>query len=312
MVHQLLRRILISIPLIVVVSLLTFVLQAFIPGNAAMTILGVTATRQQYQELDNQLHLNEPVWTQYVRYMSSAVRGNLGTSIFTGEPVLTSLLRALPVTLSLVCLATLLCAGAGVLLGMASAIRGGLVGRVVNTVSVLGFALPNFWVGLMLIYGLAIAVPLFPATGYVSFGVSPSEWLASLVLPALALGLGGIAGVAKMTQDGMLEALDSDYIRTLRACGASRWSVLWKHALRNASTSVLTVIGLIFVGMLSGSVVIENVFALPGLGSLAVSAVTQHDIPVVEGVAIAFTVLVIVSNTLIDFLQALLNPKVRA
>lgn len=306
-----LRRILVSIPLIVAVSLLTFVLQSFIPGDAARTILGATGTPEQYEQLRNQLHLDLPLWSQYFDYMRGVVTGDFGTSIFSGVPVATSLVERLPVTLWLVGVATLLSAVIGVLLGVWAAVRGGVVRRVVDTTSVVLSALPNFWVGLLLISVFAVELAVLPATGYVSFFDSPSQWAASLILPWIALTIGGVAGISRLAQEGVSEALESDYIRTLRANGASHNSLLWKHALRNSSTSVLTVVGLLFVGTLSGSVVIENVFALPGLGSLAVTAVNQHDLPVVEGVAIAFTLLVVVANLIVDLLQAYLNPKVR-
>ncbi|WP_405970497.1 ABC transporter permease [Streptomyces sp. NBC_00988] len=309
--NLLFRRLLVSVPLVLVVSLFTFVLQALIPGDVARTLLGTTGTQQQYEALRDNLHLNEPFWVQYGSYLDGLVHGRLGSSVFTGEAVTDSIAARLPVTLSLVGFGILLSALLGVLLGVWSAVRGGVVGKVVDFLAVVGFALPSFWFGLILISLFAVELPLFPASGYVPLLTSPGEWIASLVLPAVALAMGGVAGVAKMTQDGMVEAMSQDYIRTLRACGVSRRSLIWKHALKNSSTSVVTVLGLLFVGMLSGSIVVENIFSLPGLGSLAVSATSQHDVQVVQGVAITFTVLVVVVNVLADLVQGWLNPKVR-
>lgn len=311
MLKLLCRRLLISIPLVLVVSIITFVLQAAIPGDVARTLLGTTATQQQYETLRVSMHLNDPLWLQYGDYLRGVLHGNLGTSVFTGQSVTSAVLDRLPVTLSLVLTGTLVAVVAGVLLGVWSAVRGGTARKMVDIFSVVGFALPSFWLGLVLITIFAVDLGVLPASGYVPFGTSPVQWIESLVLPAAALALAGVAGVAKMTYNGMTETLRQDYIRTLRACGVSRRSVIWKHALRNSSTSVITVVGLMFVGMLSGSVVIENIFGIGGMGSLAVTAVAQHDIPIVQGVALAFTVLVVIVNVVTDLLQGWLNPKVR-
>ena len=310
MLRLLRRRLLLSIPLVIVVSAITFVLEALIPGNVALALLGTTGTQQQYEALRSAMHLNQSLWSQYLEYLSGAVRGDLGTSAFTGQSVTSAILQHLPATLSLVLGGTLLSVVAGVLLGVWSAVRGGVIGKVVDSVSVIGFALPSFWFGLVLITVFAVDLAILPASGYVGFG-SPLGWLESLALPTVALAMSGVAGVAKMTQDGMVQAVQQEYIRTLRACGVSRRSLIWKHALKNSSTSIVTVTGLIFVGMLSGSIVIENIFGIGGLGSLAVTAVGQHDIPVVQGAAIAYTLLVVIVNILIDLVQGWLNPKVR-
>jgi peptide/nickel transport system permease protein len=181
----------------------------------------------------------------------------------------------------------------------------------VDVSSLIGNALPNFWVALMLVAIFAIGLGIFPATGYTYFVDSPSEWAMSLVLPVIALGLGGIALVAKVTRDGMLTTLELDHIRTLRASGVSRRSLIWKHSLRNSGIAVVTVIGLTLISFVSGSILIENVFALPGLGTLIVTATSKHDVPVVQGLAITFTLIVIFTNLIVDIVYGLLNPKVR-
>jgi peptide/nickel transport system permease protein len=174
-----------------------------------------------------------------------------------------------------------------------------------------GLAIPNFFLGLILIALFAVAIPLFPATSYVPFDESPLEWARSLVLPVVALATPGIAVVAKQTRDSMRAVLERPFIRTLRASGLPRRSIIYKHALRSAAIPVVTVLGLIFVASLGGTVLVESVFAMPGLGGLAVQATTQHDLPLIQGVAVYFTVLVVAVNLLVDLAYGWLDPRVR-
>jgi len=305
------RRILISVPLIVVVTGLTFVLESLVPGNTARAIVGTSGSPAAYQQLRAELGLNNPLWYQYWQYFDQLLHGNLGTSIFTGEPVSTLLNQRLGVTLSLVLLATALCAVIGVLLGVISAVRGGVVGRAVDVLSLVGLALPGFWVAIILAAVFAVTLRIFPATGYVPPSVSVSRWLWALTLPVIALALAGVASVAKQTRDSMKDTLAREYIRTLRASGIGQRSIIWKHALRNGAIPVVTVLGLVFVSALSSTVFVEAVFVLPGLGSMAVTATSQHDIPVIEGIALYFTVIVVIVNLLLDIVYGVLNPKVR-
>lgn len=306
------RRLLVSIPLLFVVSLLTFVLQSFVPGDPARALLGVNATPAQYEALRTTLHLNEPILSQYWLYLQGIFHGDFGHSIFTNEPVITSIAQRMPVTLALIIGGTLLGALIGIVLGVLSATRGRISRRVVDVVSLLGNALPNFWVALVLVAIFAVGLGIFPATGWVPFEQSPELWLSYLVLPVIALSLGGIALIAKVTRDGMLSSLEMDYVRTLRASGVSEHSIIWKHALRNSGTAIVTMVGLTLIGFIPGTILIENVFVLPGLGTLIVSATNQHDIPVIQGIALAFTLIVIVANLIVDVLYGVLNPKVRS
>jgi peptide/nickel transport system permease protein len=306
-----LRRLLRSVPLVLVVSAVTFVLESLVPGDTARAIVGVLGTTAQYEKMRKQLGLDKPLWYQYYHYMVRLLHGDLGSSAFSGESVAHLLAQRLPVTVSLVILTTLFCGIVGASLGMFSAVRGGVVGRLVDGLSVLGMALPNFWLALVLVTLLAVDVHVFPATGYVSPTTSVWHWLVSLVLPVVALGLGPIAIVAKQSRDSMKDVLARDYIRTLRGCGLPRRRVLFKHALRNAAIPTLTVLGLIFVSALSFSVFVEQVFVMPGLGSLAVQATTQHDIPIIEGVTVYFTLIVVAVNLVLDVAYALINPRAR-
>ncbi|MEO6700681.1 MAG: ABC transporter permease [Jatrophihabitantaceae bacterium] len=305
------RRLLVSIPLLFVVSFLTFGLISLLPGSPSVTILGPTASQQQYQQLDQQLGLNRPLWTQYTSWLARAVRGDFGDSLITGDPVHKVLTDRLPVTLSLIAGATLLAALLGVGLGIAGAVRRGRRADAVNVISLAGSAIPNFWLALVLVATFSVSLRWLPATGYTSLAAGPWPWARSLLLPWLALGLGGTAVIAKQTRDGFAEAMSMDFIRVLRANGLSERSIRYRHALRNAAIGIVTTIGMVFVGLLSGSVLIETVFAAPGLGSATVTATSEHDLPVIQGAVVYFTLLVVVMNLLVDLSYGWLNPRVR-
>ncbi|BDZ46039.1 ABC transporter permease [Naasia aerilata] len=312
MLRLLARRLLLSIPLLLVVTAITFFLQSLIPGDPARSLLGPSATPQQYEALRQALHLDQPVIVQYLNSIGGVLHGDLGRSIFTGEDVGQTLANRLPVSLSLIVGGTLVALLIGILLGVLSATRGRLLARFIDVFSLVGGALPNFWVGLVLAAIFAVTLALLPATGYVPFEESPGDWARALILPVIALALSGIATIAKVVRDGVSTAIGQDFVRTLRAAGVPRRVLIWKHALRNSSVSLVTVVGVIFVASLSGTILVENVFVLPGLGSLAVAATARQDIPVIQGVALAFTVITIVVNLLVDVSYGLLNPKVRA
>jgi peptide/nickel transport system permease protein len=305
------RRLALSVPQLLMVSLSTFVLVALIPGDVARTIVGPNATEEQYRSLRGTLGLDESLPQRYWDWLSGALHGDLGTSLFSQESVSSMLGSRLPVTLSLVIGSTIVATVVGVGLGIAGARASGPIGRVVDAVALIGLAIPNFFLGLLLVAWFAVAIPLFPATGYVPFADSPSDWFSSLVLPVITLAVPGVAVIAKQTRDAMRDALERPFIRTLRAAGVSRRSLVYRHALRNAAIPVATVVGIVFVAALSGTVLVESVFAMPGLGGLAVQATDQHDLPLIQGVAIEFTVIVIVVNLLVDIAYGWLDPRVR-
>ncbi|ULR48134.1 ABC transporter permease [Streptomyces deccanensis] len=306
-----LRRLALSVPLLVIVSAITFLLESFVPGDPARTVLGINATQEQYDALRAAMHLDQPVVVQYWLYLRDAVRGDLGSSLFSGESVLGLIGQRLPVTLALVIGGTVVATVVGVTLGVFSATRGRVGRRVFDVVSLLGSAVPNFWIALVLVAVFAVKFAVFPATGYTPFAESPGQWALGLVLPVISLAIGGIAFISKVTRDAMLTTLGLDHIRTLRASGVRPTSIIWKHALRGCGLPVVTTIGLMMVTFIPGTILVENVFTLPGLGTTVVDATNQHDLPVVQGLTITFTVMVIVVNLLVDVLYSLLNPKVR-
>lgn len=305
------RRLLWSVPLLVLVPTITFLLVALIPGDVAQTLTGTGGTEAQYQQLRVELGLDQPLHQRYWDWLQHAATGDLGTSLFSQQPVTELLDSRLSVTFSLVIGSTLLAALVGVALGIAAALRPGRGARVVDAASLVGLAIPNFFLGLLLVTWFAVAIPLFPATGYVEPADAPLEWLRSIVLPVVTLAVPGVAVVAKQTRDAMSDTLQRPFIRTLRACGVSRRSIVFKHALRSAAIPIVTVVGVIFVGALSGTVLVETVFAMPGLGGVAVQATGQHDVPLIQGVAVYFTVVVVIVNLLVDLAYGWLDPRVR-
>jgi peptide/nickel transport system permease protein len=306
-----LNRLVASIVLLLAVSALTFVLLALTPGDPAREIVGKYGSHQAYVQVRHELHLDEPIYTQYWTWLKGAVHGDLGTSLLTGESVVRSIETRLPASLSLVIGALIVSVLIGVSLGTFSAVRGGTAGRFADVFSLGGAALPEFWLAAILIAIFAVNLGWFPATGYVEFATSPGDWLSSLVLPVAALSLAGTAGIAKQTREAMLDALASEHVRVAWATGIRPVSIVFRHALRSAALSVVTVAGWLFIALLGGSVLVEAVFAIPGLGSLAVSAANRHDIPVIQGIVVCFTVLVVIVNLLVDLIYMWVNPRVR-
>jgi peptide/nickel transport system permease protein len=311
MLRYLLRRLALSVPLVFLVTIATFIMVALIPGDPAVRILGGGDTAAQYRALDVKLGLTEPILVQYWHWLDGVLHGSLGTSLFSVQSVTSDLSQRLPVTLWLVIGATVVSLVIGVGLGVVAAAGRGPLARLVDGITWAGFALPPFWLGLILIELLAVRARVLPASGYVSLGQSPADWLRSLVLPVLTLAAAGATGIAKQTRDALAEVLTSEYVAALRMAGLARRSVLVRHALRNAAIPITTSVGLFAVAMLGGTILVEQVFDMPGLGSLAVQSAADHDLPVIEGVVLYFTLFVVVINLVIDLSYAWLNPRVR-
>lgn len=303
-----------SLILLFSITALTFVLASMAPGDAAKTILSSQSgsyTAQQYQQMRRALGIDQALPVQYWHWLDGVLHSSLGTDLFSSQPVTQELNARLGPSLSII-LATVIVSGVvGVGLGIVSALRGGALGRLADVVSLAGLAFPNFWLALVLVELLAVKVQVFPATGYVPLGAGPGPWLRSIALPVLTLSAGAVAFVAKQTRDSMSEVMSREFVVMLRARGLSRRSVVLKHALRNAAIPVVTVVGLLLVSLLGGTVLIEDVFSIPGLGQQAVTAAGSHDLPVIVGVAFYFTVIVVIANLLVDMSYRLLNPRVR-
>lgn len=305
------RWLLTSVPLVLFVSMLTFFLTSLVPGDAARAILGPQASPGMVAYMRRQLGLDQPLWEQYGHWLSGAVRGDFGTSVADQTPVLSDITARLPATLWLMGGALVVAAVAGVGLGLASALGGGILGRLADAASMTGSALPSFWFGLLVAVVFAVWLPLFPAT-FPADAQSPSQVLSAFVLPVVTLGVTSSAPVAKQTRDGVLSELGRPYVTMLRARGIAEHRIMLRHVLRNAAAPVVAVLGLVLAGLLGGAVLVETVFVVPGLGGLAVSATQAHDLPVIQGIAVVFTVIVAVISLGVELLQYLLNPKARA
>ena len=312
MIKSLAIRLLGSLILLIVVPTVTFFVQGLASVNVARSILGLSASDDQVAALNHQLGLDQSVWVRYLHWLGGALHGDLGTSYSSGDTVQHILSPRLGVSLSLILGALIVFTVVGVLLGVLASTGGRISGKIVDAVSTVGIAVPNFWLAVILIAVFAVRFGLLPATGYVSPSDDVGLWISSLVLPVIALAFAGITAVAKQTRDQMLVALAAPHTRTLRANGITERSLIYKHALRNAAGPVVTVIGIIFVGALSGSVVVENIFVVPGLGSQALQSTLQHDLPVIQGIAVYFIVIVVIVNVLIDIANAFLNPRSRS
>jgi peptide/nickel transport system permease protein len=305
------RRLLSGVMLVCIVSTLAFVLVYSSTGSVARNLLGESATADQIAAKNAELGLDQPLLTQFGQWVSHAIHGDFGLSWFTNQPVSEAVANGLPVTLSMVISAVLLTAVVSIGLGVFAAVRRGWTDRTIQVLSVVGFSLPNFWVALMLVLVFAVGLGVLPATGYVRFQDSPSGWAAALVLPVTALVIGGVASAAQQVRGAVIDVLRQDFVRTLRSRGLGGRSVIFRHTLRNAAPPALTILSLQFIALLGGAVVIEKVFALPGLGTLTVTAALNGDVPVLMGVVVNLVVMVVIVNLLFDVVSGWVNPKVR-
>lgn len=311
MIVFIIRRLLAGIVLVFVISVVTFSLLYLGGSNIARQLLGTNATPETVAQKAHELGLDRPLVVQYADWLVKALSGNLGRAWTTGQLVSVSVTNRMAVTLSIVLGAVIVSAILAVVLGVLAARRGGWIDAVVQVVSVIGFAVPGFLIALFLVLTFAINLHWFKAVGYVPLTRSFTGWLSSVTLPITALSIGAIAAVAQQIRGSVIDAMARDYVRTLRARGLRMNRVVYKHVLRNAGGPALAVLALQFIGLIGGAVVIEQMFALPGIGQLTVQATTSGDIPVVMGVVIATAIIVVIVNLLIDLAQAALNPKVR-
>ncbi|MDZ8171164.1 ABC transporter permease [Microbacterium xanthum] len=311
MILFLIRRVLSGIAVLFVVSTLAFFLLYFSSQNVAQNILGEVATEEQIEQKTVELGLDRPLVERYVDWLSSALTGDFGTSWFTSQPVLDSILLRLPVTLSLVVLTTIVTAVVAVLVGVTAAVKRGAVDRSLQGVAIAGDAVPQFVMAVALVTLFALQLGWFPAIGYepIADGVGP--WIYSLTLPVAALAISAIASTAQQIRSSMISMLSMDWVRTLRSRGLSGNEILYRHVLRAAAPAGLTILSLHFINMLSGAVVIEQIFALPGVGFLALQASIIGDMPLLMGVLVYVVLVVIIVNLLVDLLVGWLNPKAR-
>ena len=305
------RRMLQIIPVIVLATFVVFGLLKLVPGDLAATLAGEYATEERVAQIRAEYGLNDPFLVQYGRWLLNAVQLDLSRSFQSNEPVLDQILHRFPTTMLLVCGALLISLSVGVPLGILAATRAGSrLDMIVTSIASFGVALPNFWLAMILVATLSLSWNWFPATGAVRFASDPQGAIWHAVLPSIALAAGGIAEVVRQLRSALIEILSSQYVRTLYAKGLSPVAILWKHGLKNVAVTLLTVIGLLASRLLGGAVVIEAVFAIPGMGSMVVRAAIVKDFPVVQGVVFTMVILVIAINMVIDLLYTVVDPRV--
>lgn len=305
MLRYIFKRILFLVPVLIGVSILIFVIIHLAPGDPAEALLGPAATAQDLQELRTQLGLDKPLVSQYLSFMGNTLKGDLGRSIRTNNPVLEELLDRFKPSLMLATLSMLFAVSLGIPLGIMAALKQNTwVDTLCNFVALLGFSLPGFWFGLMMMLLFSIMIPILPSSGYGSWE--------QLIMPTIVLGTNTMAVMARMTRSSMLEVIRQDYVRTAKAKGLKWRLILMRHILTNVMIPVVTIAGLHFGHMLGGVVITETVFSIPGVGRLIVDAIRFHDYPVVQGGILFFAFCLSLVNLAVDLIYALLDPRIKA
>jgi peptide/nickel transport system permease protein len=311
MLVYLTRRLVAMIPVALLVSFVTFMIIHLIPGDPARVLLGESATPETVKALDHQLGLDKPLLTQFVLWLGQALHGNLGQSIQLSQPVTQAILQRAPVTIELGVVSLALSVALAIPLGVvAAARRNTRVDWLIHSLSLTGTAIPNFVLGLLLILFLAVLFRPFPPGGYVPFLEDPLGNIRDLILPAVTLATGAVAGNMRQIRASMIEVLSQDYIRTARAKGLGEERVLYVHALRNALLPLLTIVGLQAGAILGGAVIVETIFLWPGVGFLAVQAILAKDYPVVQGIVLLSALSYMLVNLLVDVGYVLLDPRI--
>lgn len=311
MTRYLVLRLVQIVPVLFIVSFMVFSMVLLLPGDPTLSILGEGATQEERAVLRTELGLDLPLPVQYVRWASRVATGDFGLSLRNREPVSQMLAQRIPVTLQLTILSMLIAVAIGVPAGTAAAVwRNSPADMAVTLVAMFSMALPPFWAGMLLIMLVCIHLGWLPPSGYVPFSEAPLRSLTMMILPTLTLGASMAGLVMRQTRASMLGVLSTDFIRTARAKGATNARVIVRHGLPNASIPILTVVGLQFGTLLGGAVIIENIFSLPGLGSMIVDAIFNRDFPVVQGGVLTVVVGVLILNVLIDLAYFLIDKRI--
>jgi peptide/nickel transport system permease protein len=312
MFRYIVRRILATIPVMVVVAVFVFALLHLSPGDPAAIIAGDTATDADIAGIRAKLGLDQPIWIQFGTWVWGLLHGDLGISIFTNLPVIKLIQQRVEPTVALTLSTLLVSVAVAIPMGVLAAWRAGSwIDRVVMVFAVLGFSVPVFVLAYLLIYVFAIWLDLLPVQGYVSIAQGFWPFLSHIILPSLALGMIYAALIARITRASMLDVLAQDYIRTAQAKGLANQQVLIGHALKNAAVPIVTIIGIGVALLISGVVVTETVFAIPGLGRLTVEAILRRDYPIIQGIILIFSAAYVVVNLLVDLSYTLLDPRIR-
>ena len=312
MIQFILRRLLVALPVLLLVSLISASIMQLVPGDPAAVIAGQNASDAEIAQIREQLGLNRPFPVKLAAWYRDLARGDLGNSILLNRPVTQAIAERVPVTLALAGFALFLTVAIGVPCGIVAAVRANTwVDQAVLTLALVGVSVPNFWLSLMLIVLFGVMLDWLPAGGYIPFADDPVGWVRCLILPAFSLALLQIGLLARITRATMLEILQQDYIRTARAKGLSPLLVIGKHTLKNVMVPVVTVIGISFGLLLSGSVVIETVYSIPGMGRLLANAIFGRDYPMIQGGLLVTAAVLVLLNLVVDVLYAVIDPRIK-
>lgn len=308
-VRYIVRRLLLTIPVLLAMSVFVFLMIRLVPGDPVRTMLGFRATDENVGVVRAALGLDRPIWDQYLAWLGDLLRFDLGHDFISKAPLTTLLAQRLPVTLELTTLAMTIALGVGIPLGVLAATRGRAVGRATSAFVVAGISIPDFWLGIMLVLLFAGTLKLLPPSGYTPLFDDPLANLRYMILPVLTLAVGEAAYILRTTRGALEEALGSPFIAFLRAKGISERRIIYRHALRSAAVPIVTVVGIQFGVLLGGAIVVESLFALPGVGRLIVTGINQRNYPVVQASILVVAALFILVNLVTDLLYGALDPR---
>ncbi|AFS78150.1 peptide ABC transporter permease protein [Gottschalkia acidurici 9a] len=306
------KRILSLIPVLIIVSLIVFSIMHLTPGDPAVVILGMEATPDEIAKLNEELGLNLPIYEQYLNWTKGVLTGDFGYSIFMKEPVLNSILEHMSPTISLSIFAEIIALLIAIPVGIFSAYnKGTIIDRTLMSASLLGLALPSFLLGLLLMIVFGVSLKILPIAGYKPINQGIIEHLRYLILPAISLGTIQAALISRMIRSSMVDVMNTNYIKTARAKGVKEFCIVMKHSMRNAMMPILTVIGQSFGSLVTGAVVVETVFNIPGIGQLIINSIKRRDFVTIQGVVLFVTLIYILVNLVVDLLYGTADPRVR-
>ncbi|MDQ3656464.1 MAG: ABC transporter permease [Chloroflexota bacterium] len=311
--RYLLRRLIALIPLVFLIALIAFTLVRLTPGDPASVVAGPDATFEEVERIRRSMGLDEPIWFQFVAWIERVfLHGDLGDSLVQEQPVLEMILQRAQPTLLLAAVGAFFSMLIGIPFGVIAAVKhNSWIDRFLMSAAIVGLSIPNFWLGVLLVLGLAIYWPLFPPAGFEPIQEGGLSALRYLILPGIAIGASNAAFLARMVRSSMLDVLNQDYVRTARAKGLRQRAVIYRHALRNAMIAPLTIVGLLVANLASGTIIIEIVFNVPGVGRLLINSVGRRDYPIMQGIILITALIYILANLIVDLLYSVLDPRVK-
>lgn len=312
MFSAIIKKILSTIPLLLIVSIIMFGIIHMLPGDATTIILAdATVSDEQKADLQTELGLDQPIYLQYWNWLTGFIKGDMGSSFLSKQPVSRRISERLPVTLELILFSILLAILIGLPAGIISAVkRNKLIDYILSTGSMIGVALPSFWLGMLFIMLFSVKLKWLPSSGFMRFSINPETNIKTMLMPSITLALSLAAPITRQTRSSMLDSLNQDFILTAEAKGLNKQIVLWKHALRNALIPVITAVSSQISSMIGGAFVIETLFLLPGMGKTMVDAIYQRDYPIIMAVAMIVVISVVLINMLVDILYILIDPRI--